>query len=149
MATPMAMATGKLCLPKPPRALSSPHTPTFWSLYPCLGIRARGTEAGQGLSPVTSHGAKQLGQDDSGLATSHGLTPVYPDAATSHISGPKVPSTEPLQSPVSYPLPDSPPCPQLLSLSLHPLHPPLHSCGSFGNFYLLWASVLSSMKWSQ
>ena len=74
-------------------ALSSPHAPALWSLCPCLGRRAGGTEAGQGLSPVTHHGARRWGQDDSGLATSPGLSPVYPDAGTSHCSGPEAPST--------------------------------------------------------
>lgn len=47
-----------LCLPTPPRALSSPHMPALWSLCPGLGKRAGGTKAGQGFSPVTPMGPK-------------------------------------------------------------------------------------------
>lgn len=59
---------------------------------PCLGSRAGGTEAGQGFKLSHPHGAKRWGYDDSGLATS--LTPVYPDAGTSHASGGKASSVE-------------------------------------------------------
>lgn len=80
---PTAMATGKLCVCLSLSGhLSSPQAPARWCLCPCLGSRAEGTKAGPGLSPVTPRGARRWGQDDSGLATSHSLTPVYPDVGT-------------------------------------------------------------------
>lgn len=128
-------------------ALSSPHAPALWSLCPCLGSRAGGTEAGQGLSPVTHHGARRWGQDDSGLATSPGLTPVYPDAGQPLLRA-RGSQHGPPQSPVSHCIPDSPACPQLLSPNLHPLPAPFPSCGTSGKFYPFWASVFSFAKWA-
>lgn len=84
-------------------------------------------------------GAQRLGQDDSGLATSHGLTPVYPDAGTSCCSGPKVPGS------VSH-LALTPATPKLVVSFLLPT--PRPSCGSSGKFYPLWALVFSSIKWA-
>lgn len=116
----MAVAIGKFV---------SAHTPQGPQLttharplvtVPMFRRQGRGHPSWPSIQPSHDSGAKRWGRGDSGLATSHGLTPVYPDAGTSHTS----PSMEPLQSLVSPPS-HSPPRParpaRLLSPSLHPL----------------------------
>ena len=128
-------------------ALSSPHAPALWSLCPCLGSRAGGTEAGQGLSPVTHMGPGGGGRMIQAWPLPLALPLFTQMQGPATAQGQRLPARS-SPEPCLPSSPDSPACPQLLSPSLHPLPPPLPSCGTSGKFYPFWASVFSFGKWA-